>query len=87
VLLSLVVLLFPGRAASTEDGDTDEIDLATRAATRSTFSLYVVALLALAAGAAFGGYVVTVIAVSLLVLRFAERRRGRMRSCTAWPAR
>ena len=37
-------------------------------------ALYVVALLALAAGAAFGGYVVTVIAVSLLVLRFAERR-------------
>ncbi|HPA91061.1 MAG TPA: tripartite tricarboxylate transporter TctB family protein [Quisquiliibacterium sp.] len=77
VLLSIVVLVFPGRAASTEDGDTDEIDDATRAATRSTFSLYVVALLVLAAGAAFGGFVVTVIAVTLLVLRFAERRSWR----------
>lgn len=77
VLLSIVVLVLPGRAASTEDGDTNEIDDATRAATRSTFSLYVVALLVLAAGAAFGGFVVTVIAVTLLVLRFAERRSWR----------
>ncbi len=74
VVLAVISFVFPGPAAATEEGDTDEIDEQERLATRKTFALYVVSLLLLAVGASFGGFAVTAVVVSLVVLRFAERR-------------
>ena len=73
-LLALVVLIWPGRAAATEEGDTDRIDPETRARTRSSFAIYALSMVVLAAGAAFMGFTVTSIAVSVLIVRFAEGR-------------
>ena len=74
VALALIVLIWPGRAASTEEGDTDLIDEATRQKTRRSFAIYVASLLVLTAGSAFAGFTITAIAVSVLIVRFAEGR-------------
>ena len=74
VALALIVLIWPGRAASTEDGDTELIDEATRRQTRRSFAIYMASLLVLAAGSAFAGFTVTAVAVSVLIVRFAEGR-------------
>ena len=74
VALALIVLIWPGRAASTEDGDTELIDQATRQKTRRSFAIYVVSLLVLTAGSAFAGFTITAVAVSVLIVRFAEGR-------------
>ena len=74
VLLSLIVLVAPGRAGATEEGDTDTIDPASAAATRRTFALYALAFVVLALGATYAGFAVTAILVAVLVLRFAEGR-------------
>lgn len=72
VLLALVVLVSPGRAGSTEDGDTEEQK--GTAETRRTFTIYAVSLGVLAAGAAFAGFAVTAVVVAIIIVRFAERR-------------
>ena len=72
VVLALVVLISPGRAGSTEDGDTEESQ--GTAETRRTFAIYGLALLVLAAGAAYAGFVVTAVVVSVIIVRFAERQ-------------
>lgn len=72
VALALVVLVAPGRAGETEEGDS-EVVRAT-AETRRCFALYAVALVVLALGAAFVGFAATAIAVSVIIVRFAERR-------------
>lgn len=77
VVLAIVVLLWPGRASATEDGDTDEIDQAEIRRTRSTFGLYAAAMLVLAVGSAWAGFSITALAVSVLIVRFAERRSWR----------
>ena len=74
VVLALIVLIWPGREAATEDGDTDAIDARELGRTRSTFNLYCLALIVLALGAAYGGFVLTSLAVSILLVRFAEGR-------------
>ena len=77
VALSLVVLLWPGRDSATEAGDTDPLDAAEAGRTRSTFGLYCLALVVLALGSAFAGFVLTAFAVSILLVRFAEGRSWR----------
>lgn len=77
VALAVVVFLFPGRQSNTEDGDTEVVDEATRRATLGTFGIYALTLVVLAVGAAFAGFVVTSLLVSVLVIRFAERRSWR----------
>jgi len=72
VVLALVVLVSPGRAGATEDGDTEESNGTPE--TRRTFALYALALVVLAAGTAYAGFVVTAVAISVIVVRFAERR-------------
>lgn len=74
VALALIVLIWPGRAGETEEGDTDVIDADTARATRSRFGLYSVSLLLLAAGSAVAGFTLTSVAVSVLIVRFAEGR-------------
>lgn len=72
VVLSLLVLASPGKAGSTEDGD--DAAVAATAETRRTFAIYAGALVLLAVGAAYAGFVVTAIAVSVAIVRFAERQ-------------
>jgi len=72
VVLALVVLVAPGRAGETEEGDA-EVVRAT-AETRRCFALYAAALVVLALGAAWAGFVATAIGVSVIIVRFAERR-------------
>jgi len=74
VALAVIVLIWPGPAGTTEEGDTDTIDTRELARTRSTFNLYCLALIVLALGAAYGGFVLTSLTVSILLVRFAERR-------------
>lgn len=77
VALALIVLIWPGPAGATEEGDTDTIDTRELAQTRSTFNLYCLTLIVLAVGAAYGGFVLTSLAVSILLVRFAEGRSWR----------
>lgn len=72
VALSLLVLVSPGKAGETEEGDAAAV--AESAETRRTFALYVAALLLLAVGSAFAGFVATAVAVSVVIVRFAERQ-------------
>ncbi len=72
--LAVIVLIWPGRDGATEDGDTETIDAAELGRTRSTFGLYCLALVVLAIGSAFAGFVLTAFAVSILLVRFAEGR-------------
>lgn len=72
VALALVVLAFPGRAGETEGGDTDDVE-ATRDSNR-TFAIYVATFAVFALGAMYAGFVVTTIAVTVVIMRFAERR-------------
>ena len=74
VALAVVVLIWPGSQASTEEGDTDALDPAERQRTASSFRLYSIALVVLAAGSAFAGFTLTALAVAVLIVRFAERR-------------
>ena len=74
VALALVVLIWPGRAGETEEGDTDTIDARTARETRSRFGLYSMSLLVLAGGSAVAGFTLTSVAVSVLIVRFAEGR-------------
>ena len=74
VALAVIVLIWPGPAGTTEEGDTDTIDSRELVRTRSTFNLYCLALIVLAVGAAYGGFVLTSLTVSILLVRFAEGR-------------
>jgi Tripartite tricarboxylate transporter TctB family len=72
VALAVIVFVFPGKAGETEGGDTEETE--TSSGTRRTFAIYVAAFGVLAAGAMYAGFVVTTIAVTALIVRFAEQR-------------
>ena len=72
VVLALIVLVSPGRAGSTEDGDTEEAR--GTAEMNRTFAIYAVSLGILAVGAAFAGFAVTAVLVAVIIVRFAERR-------------
>lgn len=72
VVLALIVLISPGRGGFTEDGDADEAPHVPGMG--RTFAFYVASFGVLAAGAAYAGFVVTAFAVSILIVRFAERR-------------
>lgn len=72
VALALLVLVSPGQAGQTEDGD--DAAVAATAESRRTFAIYAAALVLLAVGAAFAGFVVTAVAVSIVIVRFAERQ-------------
>ena len=74
VVLALIVLVSPGRAGATEDGDTE--DQKGTAETRRTFAIYAISLVVLALGAAFAGFVVTAVVVAVIIVRVAERRSG-----------
>lgn len=74
VALAVIVLVWPGRDGATEEGDTEAIDAAELRRTRSTFGIYCLALVVLAIGSAFAGFVLTALAVSILLVRFAEGR-------------
>ena len=72
VALALLVLVSPGKAGSTEDGDGEAV--ASTPETRRTFALYVAALVLLAVASWLAGFVVTSILVSVVIIRFAERQ-------------
>jgi hypothetical protein len=72
VVLAVVVLVVPGQAGATEDGDTEASP--ETAQMRRTFAIYAASFGVLAVGTLYAGFVVTTIAVSVLILRFAERR-------------
>jgi hypothetical protein len=72
VVLALVVFAVPGRGGGTEAGDTEEAG--TSPETDRSFMIYVAALGVLAAGAMYAGFAMTVVAVTVLIMRFAERR-------------
>ena len=80
VVLAVIVFFSPGRAGVTEEGDTDDVPKETAGAgTGNTFAIYVASFALLALGTAFAGFFVTVVAVTVLIMRFAERR--------SWPLR
>ncbi len=77
--LAIIVLIWPGQVSSSADDDVDENGAEAGAAnTQSnqtrTFRLYAISLLMLAFGSAFAGFTITALAVSVIVVRFAERR-------------
>ncbi len=72
VALAAIVLVFPGRAGETEGGDTAEAGSTPE--TNRTFAIYAATLGVLAAGATYAGFAVTAVAVTVLIMRFAERR-------------
>lgn len=72
VALAVVVFVLPGRAGETEGGDTEEVERSPE--TNRSFAIYVLALGLLAAGAMYAGFTVTTLAVTVLIMRFAERR-------------
>lgn len=72
VVLAVAVLIVPGQAVATEVGDTDASPETARM--QRTFAIYAAALGVLAVGALYAGFVFTAIAVSVLILRFAEQR-------------
>ena len=72
VALALVVLVFPGQAGETEGGDTDDVE-ATKESNR-TFAIYIATFAVFALGAMYAGFVVTTVAVTVVIMRFAERR-------------
>lgn len=72
VALTVIVLAFPGKAGETEGGDTEETESSSE--TRRTFAIYVATFGVLAAGAMYAGFVVTTLAVTVMIVRFAERR-------------
>lgn len=74
VVLAVIVFFSPGRAGVTEDGDTDDVPKDASAGTRNTFAIYVASFAVLALGTAFAGFFVTIVAVTVLIMRFAERR-------------
>ena len=75
VVLAVIVFFSPGRAGVTEEGDTDDVPKETAGAgTGNTFAIYVASFALLALGTAFAGFFVTVVAVTVLIMRFAERR-------------
>lgn len=74
VALAVIVFFFPGRAGATEEGDTDDVPKDASAGTGNTFAIYVASFGLLALGTAFAGFFVTTIAVTVLIMRFAERR-------------
>ena len=71
-LLALVVLAFPGQAGETEGGDTDDVE-GTKESNR-TFAIYIATFAVFALGAMYAGFVVTTVAVTVVIMRFAERR-------------
>ena len=71
VLLSLLVLVWPGKIADEAGDDAAE---AAAVSTRNTFALYGLALLVLALGTIFAGFTVTAMVTTVIVMRFAERR-------------
>jgi len=72
VVLALIVFAVPGRGGETEAGDTEET--ANAPETNRSFTIYIAALAVLAAGAMYAGFAATVVAVTVLIMRFAERR-------------
>ena len=72
VALAAIVLVFPGKAGETEGGDTEQTE--SSFGTRRTFALYGATFGVLAAGAMYAGFAVTTVAVTVLIVRFAERR-------------
>ena len=71
VLLSLLVLVWPGKVA---DEAADDATEAAAVSTRGTFALYGLALFVLALGMVFAGFTVTALVTTVIVMRFAERR-------------
>lgn len=71
VLLSLLVLVWPGKVA---DEAGDDAAGSAEISARNTFALYGLALLVLALGTIFVGFTVTAVITTVIVMRFAERR-------------
>lgn len=85
VVLAVIVLIRPGRASqdaqapdpddlSSETGPTQGSSADEARQVRKTFAWTAVALLVLALGPQFAGFAATTIAISVVVLRLAERR-------------
>jgi hypothetical protein len=72
VVLALIVLVSPGRAGATEEGDTEETK--GTAETGRTYAIYAVSLGVLALGAAFAGFAATAVVIAVIIVRLAERR-------------
>ena len=75
--LAIVVAVFPGRSASTDDSEPQAGDATDTTATRRRFALYALALGLLAVGPAHLGIALSSIAISVLLIRYAERRPWR----------
>lgn len=76
VLLALAVAIWPGQPNAGDDGEADAGDEGG-IVTRDTFAIYVVALLAMAAGAMTAGFAPTALLTTVIVMRFAEGRSWR----------
>lgn len=72
VALAIVVLVLPGQAGETEGGDTEDTPRSAEA--HRTLALYAATFGLLAAGAMYAGFAMTTIVVTVLIMRFAERR-------------
>lgn len=72
VALALVVLAFPGQAGETEGGDTDDVEGSKQS--NRTFAIYIATFAVFALGAMYAGFFVTTVAVTVIIMRFAERR-------------
>lgn len=76
VLLALLVAAYPGRTRAGDEGEGEAGDEGP-VVTRDVFAVYCGALVALAAGAMFMGFAPTAVVVTVMVMRFAERRSWR----------
>jgi hypothetical protein len=76
-VLALVVALFPGRAASADEGDEEPQGGAAASVATRRFALYALALLLLAVGPAYLGIALSAIVISVLLIRYAEGRSWR----------
>lgn len=76
VVLALVVAVWPGRPNAGDDGEADAGDEGG-IATRGSFALYSLALGLMAAGAMSIGFAPTALLLTVVTMRFAERRSWR----------
>jgi hypothetical protein len=72
VALGFIVFCFPGRAAQAGDADAGEAQESPGVG--RTFAIYAAAFALLAAGASYAGFALTAIVVTVVIVRFAERR-------------
>ncbi|MEI8304930.1 MAG: tripartite tricarboxylate transporter TctB family protein [Burkholderiales bacterium] len=77
VFLATVVLCFPGRAGGDDADASPASEAAGPISPTRRMAIYTASLVVLALGAAYAGIALTALAVSVLIIRFAEGRSWR----------